>query len=796
MNTLTKRLSSLGSLFEFSVFGNNLIIICLLLCVFFSTGYTNEYNSSYWKEIANDFKKRTYVDENYIYDQLPVVNTCSEGLLSQGAKDRVLKAVNETRALHDLPPVLYSFLHDEDAQKSALIINATGTLTHHPSENAECYSQEGYDGSSTGNLFSGHQLTDAVYHILGWINDANNVSTVSAVGHRRWIITPFLEYVSYGQVYGPSCLKVFDFNRESPYDQTTNVDFVAFPYNKYPYLFFNEGFGGMGAPWSFTMIEDKNSSANNQYDYFSSANVVVREKNNRRRLKISNIKYTQPKSKTVRTTLTTQNIYFDSQGFGVPNIITWKVADWEFDTWYEVEINNIQTKSGETHFTYDVFVDYKDLIDINEELESGDILSGHSIIGTLSHRDDKDSYNVNLGGDTTLTGSSQYSNMAFFISLYNTDTKELIKSQDSPFSMDLPEGEYTIIASLCNESNTCYDSSNFSYQIDIQTNTTTTETLYTLSKTISPVNGGTITISPDKTSYTMAETVTLTALPDSGYEFANWSGDASGSDASIMITMDEDKSVIANFTKEALVITATASPTSGTAPLIISFYCEITSGVPPYTFSWDFGDGSAEETSQNPSHTYDLPGTYAAMVSVTDASDQNRSEQISIVVQEGVEEETEEQTFPEHPTENAPVTPTEVSEAAMFISGVSNGSNGLEVLDTFEVKANIPEYDKNIDVYFLMSAPDGRVYCIDADGKLVDTEGLSKYGTAVTPYVTNFETALNTTIIEETSIGSTDFPAGQWLMIWAIVPTTYGDKSIMWDAGYSWGYYFFTAVEK
>lgn len=62
-----------------------------------------------------------------------------------------------------------------------------------------------------------------------------------------------------------------------------------------------------------------------------------------------------------------------------------------------------------------------------------------------------------------------------------------------------------------------------------------------------PTNGGTISVDPSKESYEQETEVTITAEPASGYEFVHWTGDVSGSDKSITVTMDSDKSVEAHF---------------------------------------------------------------------------------------------------------------------------------------------------------------------------------------------------------------------------------------------------------
>jgi len=60
-------------------------------------------------------------------------------------------------------------------------------------------------------------------------------------------------------------------------------------------------------------------------------------------------------------------------------------------------------------------------------------------------------------------------------------------------------------------------------------------------------SNGTVTRSPDKESYDHGEAVELTAVPDAGYDFLNWSGDAKSTDNPLVLAMDEDKSIAANF---------------------------------------------------------------------------------------------------------------------------------------------------------------------------------------------------------------------------------------------------------
>jgi uncharacterized repeat protein (TIGR02543 family) len=93
-----------------------------------------------------------------------------------------------------------------------------------------------------------------------------------------------------------------------------------------------------------------------------------------------------------------------------------------------------------------------------------------------------------------------------------------------------------------------------------------TSTSYTLTTTANPAAGGSITRSPNATTYTAGTVVTLTATPASGYTFTGWSGGASGTGSTTTVTMNANTSVTANFTSStgtSYTLTTTASPGAG-----------------------------------------------------------------------------------------------------------------------------------------------------------------------------------------------------------------------------------------
>ena len=67
---------------------------------------------------------------------------------------------------------------------------------------------------------------------------------------------------------------------------------------------------------------------------------------------------------------------------------------------------------------------------------------------------------------------------------------------------------------------------------------------------VETVGGGTVTIVPEQTGYAPDTVVTLTPAADPGWVFNGWSGDATGSDDPLEITMDGDKTIVATFIEE------------------------------------------------------------------------------------------------------------------------------------------------------------------------------------------------------------------------------------------------------
>ena len=77
-----------------------------------------------------------------------------------------------------------------------------------------------------------------------------------------------------------------------------------------------------------------------------------------------------------------------------------------------------------------------------------------------------------------------------------------------------------------------------------------------------------------------------------------------------------------------LTCTASATPTSGTAPLAVQFNGSVSGGCPPYTYNWDNGEAGAS-SEQNPSHRVEKGGKYTARLTVTDSKGNRCQESVS-----------------------------------------------------------------------------------------------------------------------------------------------------------------------
>lgn len=77
-----------------------------------------------------------------------------------------------------------------------------------------------------------------------------------------------------------------------------------------------------------------------------------------------------------------------------------------------------------------------------------------------------------------------------------------------------------------------------------------------------------------------------------------------------------------------------ADETIGNAPLTVKLTVDVipNTGVPPYTYIWDFGDATEFSTEQSPTHVYKIPGNFRASVLIKDSKGEYDQDYIDIAV--------------------------------------------------------------------------------------------------------------------------------------------------------------------
>jgi PKD repeat protein len=80
-----------------------------------------------------------------------------------------------------------------------------------------------------------------------------------------------------------------------------------------------------------------------------------------------------------------------------------------------------------------------------------------------------------------------------------------------------------------------------------------------------------------------------------------------------------------------LTAVASASPTSGRAPLKVTFTGSVRGGVAPCTYSWRYGDGG-KSSDLSPTHTYNASGNYTAKFWVNDSASHSVGSMVAVTV--------------------------------------------------------------------------------------------------------------------------------------------------------------------
>lgn len=278
------------------------------------------------------FDKIESIKESELYSVLPVYapqngQSYSTGTLSEKNQRVALAYLNYARYAAGLYSTVLNASLANQAQYGAVLLAATGQLSHTPSKpskmTTEFYNM-GYNSTSSSNISMGYTFLTG--HLKGCLSDTSSASNLLSVGHRRWLLNPKLYNVGFGQAGNFTLTQVFDTQGASG-----DYNFVAWPASgDFP----KDLFGG-NTPWSVTLNPDKYGDIdinkvtvslkcldNGVTDSFNVKNVVA------------------------SPTVTTKYMTVNKGGYGVSNCIIFNTGRALDGNNYEVNISGITDKSG------------------------------------------------------------------------------------------------------------------------------------------------------------------------------------------------------------------------------------------------------------------------------------------------------------------------------------------------------------------------------------------------------------------------------------------------------------------
>lgn len=274
-----------------------------------------------------------------LYETDPDVGACDEGSLTQQAKERGLMSLNFIRTLTGLPPVGYDTGSDTMVQKASLMFASNTAIDHTPPESWHCYSDEGAEGAEKSNIGITAQNSSIGSvpedFVTLWADDVN----VPSLGHRRWLIDPFLPNVAVGLVEGTPQTGEYSHTagaaiRVVP-DQDADISglplsFVAYPRGDFPTrLFTNDWF------LSFSVLADPGARFNNQMQIDYSQTTISVEDENGSALSVTDVSSGHTPS-------------------GLPNQLKWKVSELEDNVKYTVTITGVIVNGESKDYSYTV----------------------------------------------------------------------------------------------------------------------------------------------------------------------------------------------------------------------------------------------------------------------------------------------------------------------------------------------------------------------------------------------------------------------------------------------------------
>lgn len=152
------------------------------------------------------------------------VAQCRPGRLADTSTRRQLDAINFARRMSGLAPLVLDPSTRREAQAAALIMTAKHAVSHYPPRDWPCWTQEGFEAARQSNLYEGTSRESNSDKIEAYLDDWGGSN--HRVGHRRWLLYPYLDAVGIGGTRTANVTHLFG----SPFDGSNpNPQWVSWP---------------------------------------------------------------------------------------------------------------------------------------------------------------------------------------------------------------------------------------------------------------------------------------------------------------------------------------------------------------------------------------------------------------------------------------------------------------------------------------------------------------------------------------------------------------------------------------
>lgn len=315
-------------------------------------------------------EKGTLLDAEVTYATKPVTSSPYQpGALSKTTLNSAIGMFNQVRYIAGLSyDVTLKDEYNELAQAASLVNYVNGTMSHHPEQpsdmDKELYDL-GYKGAGESNIvwasWEDWPLNDLI--VNSWMADDDD-GNIARVGHRRWILNPYMKQTGFGVVKGDKGLHgaMYAFDNSDSVFGENDITGVAWPAQNMPIDYF-----GAEYPWSVSMGTEVDMSA---------IKVVLTRNSDGKKWRFS--------SASADGYFNVENGYYGQQGCIIFRPTKGDITAFKDGDSYHVEI----TKNNEQYVSYDVnFFEPEKRYQITYHLDGGE-----------NHGDNPSSYRA--GSDT------------------------------------------------------------------------------------------------------------------------------------------------------------------------------------------------------------------------------------------------------------------------------------------------------------------------------------------------------------------------------------------------------------